>query len=163
MDEIDNFFATALDFSPWTGEIEKVLGLAGYSPYIARRARKTKQSTLFNRLVTGYESVAITIDEKQIAWSQPKQSVYRFDKENLEQHEFNLGLAHGVPGIIAELIPALQDDEVKERAQKLVVSVVIGCSNNRVMQRIKRLVLDLALEMTLTPDWAGVTEISQSH
>ncbi|MCG9761621.1 MULTISPECIES: lanthionine synthetase C family protein [Pseudoalteromonas] len=124
LDEIDSFFTSALDFSPWTGEIEMVLGLAGYSPYIARRARKTKQSTLFNRLVTGYESVAITIDEKQIAWSQPKQSVYRFDKENLEQHEFNLGLAHGVPGIIAALIPALYDDEVKERAQKLVVS---GC------------------------------------
>ncbi|KJY99221.1 MULTISPECIES: lanthionine synthetase C family protein [Pseudoalteromonas] len=124
LEEIDNFFDTALDFSPWTGEIEMVLGLAGYSPYISRRAKKTQQSTLFDRLVTGYESVAVELDDQQVAWSQPKQSVYRFDKEDTESHEFNLGLAHGVPGIIAALIPALQDEKVKLRAQKLVVA---GC------------------------------------
>ncbi|MEJ6473640.1 lanthionine synthetase C family protein [Pseudoalteromonas piscicida] len=122
LEEIDNFFATALDFSPWTGEIEMVLGLAGYAPYIARRAKKTKQTTLFDRLVTGYESVAISLDGDQLAWSQPKHSVYRFDKENLEQHEFNLGLAHGVPGIIAALIPALEDASISARAKKLIVS-----------------------------------------
>ncbi|AUJ71747.1 lanthionine synthetase C family protein [Pseudoalteromonas sp. NC201] len=124
LEEIDHFFATALDFTPWTGEIEMVLGLAGYSPYISRRAKRTKQSTLFDRLVTGYESVAVELSDQQIAWSQPKQSVYRFDKEDTESHEFNLGLAHGVPGIIAALLPALQDQKVKLRAQKLVVA---GC------------------------------------
>ncbi|MCF2828733.1 MULTISPECIES: lanthionine synthetase C family protein [unclassified Pseudoalteromonas] len=124
LEEIDHFFATALDFTPWTGEIEMVLGLAGYSPYISRRAKRTKQSTLFDRLVTGYESVAVELSDQQIAWSQPKQSVYRFDKEDTESHEFNLGLAHGVPGIIAALLPALQDQKVKLRAQKLVIA---GC------------------------------------
>lgn len=122
LEEIDSFFATALDFTPWTGEVEMVLGLGGYSPYIARRAKQTTQTVLLDRVVTGYESVAVNINEQHTTWSQPAQSVFRFDKDDTTAPEFNLGLAHGVPGIIAALLPALQDEKTKSRAQTLIIN-----------------------------------------
>ena len=122
LEEIDNYFASALDSFPWAGEIEMVLGLAGYAPYISRRAKRTNQTILLDRLVTGYESIAINLAGDQLTWSQPKHSCYRFEQESTEQYEFNLGLAHGVPGIIAALIPALEDENMAARAKRLIIS-----------------------------------------
>lgn len=122
LEEVDQFFVKALDSHPWHGEIEMVLGLAGYSPYAARRARKTNQSELLERLLAGFESSAIHLANGHIAWSQPPNSVYRLDTDNLDSHEFNLGLAHGVPGIIAALLPVLQDQVLYSRAKHLITS-----------------------------------------
>ncbi|WP_440054566.1 lanthionine synthetase C family protein [Pseudoalteromonas sp. T1lg65] len=123
LQDIDELFADALDFSPWTGEIEMVLGLSGYAPYVARRARKTDQSVLFDRLLTGFETTLTELDDNKVTWSQPLQSMYRMDREEEngpEGAEYNLGLAHGVPGIIAAILPALSCPTHHDRAKRLL-------------------------------------------
>ncbi|MCF6440879.1 lanthionine synthetase C family protein [Pseudoalteromonas luteoviolacea] len=120
LEDVDDLFIQALDYNPWPGEIEMVLGLSGYAPYASRRNKFSDQSKLFEIIVRGLESTATHFDNGHIAWSQPSNSVYRFDTDDREKPEFNLGLAHGVPGMIAALIPAMEVPALKERAAKLV-------------------------------------------
>ncbi|KZN63263.1 hypothetical protein N473_17700 [Pseudoalteromonas luteoviolacea CPMOR-1] len=121
LEDVDDLFVQALDYDPWPGEIEMVLGLSGYAPYAARRSLFSDQSKLYAVIVKGLESTATYFDNGHIAWSQPKESVYRFETDDREKAEFNLGLAHGVPGIIAALLPALTIPSLKERVAKLVL------------------------------------------
>ncbi|MBQ4812678.1 lanthionine synthetase C family protein [Pseudoalteromonas luteoviolacea] len=120
LDDVDELFTQALDHDPWPGEIEMVLGLCGYAPYAARRAKFSKQHKLYNTIVTGLESTATYFENGHIAWSQPAQSVYRFDTDDREKPEFNLGLAHGVPGMIAALLPAHTIPSLNTRVTKLL-------------------------------------------
>ncbi|KZN57294.1 hypothetical protein N474_08825 [Pseudoalteromonas luteoviolacea CPMOR-2] len=120
LNEVDELFTEALNHNPWPGEIEMVLGLCGYAPYASRRAKCSDQHKLYGTIITGLESTATYFDNGHIAWSQPAESVYRFDTDDKEKPEFNLGLAHGVPGMIAALLPAYRIPELKERAEKLL-------------------------------------------
>lgn len=120
LSDVDTLFYDALNHQPWAGEIEYVLGLAGYAPYAARRSKFTDQSALYGVIVKNFASIAQHLDDDHISWSQPAHSVYRFDKDNLTKPEFNLGLAHGVPGIIAALLPALKIDSLREQTKSLV-------------------------------------------
>lgn len=120
LEDVDALFQEALSPHPWGGEIEMVLGLGGYAPYAARRAKFTDQHALFANIVAGFESTLTTLDDGTLTWSQPENSVYRFDKENKHQAEYNLGLAHGVPGIIAALLPAYQQPALADKVRHLL-------------------------------------------
>ncbi|CAM4303906.1 lanthionine synthetase C family protein [Pseudoalteromonas byunsanensis] len=120
LEDVDALFADALNHKPWRGEIEYVLGLGGYAPYAARRMRYSDQQALYSVIVQGFESTASRLENGHITWSQPSQSVYRLDQECLDQPEYNLGLAHGVPGIIAALLPALEIPALKSQVTELV-------------------------------------------
>ena len=118
--EVDQIFHDALNHQPWPGEIECVLGLAGYAPYAARRNKHSDQSALYGVIIKNFASVALQVNENELTWSQPENSVYRFEKDDPHKPEYNLGLAHGVPGIIASLIPAMQIDTLKDTTAKLL-------------------------------------------
>ncbi len=119
--DIDHIIHQHLLTNYWTREIEMVMGLAGVSVYAARRQLKSDQSRIYNELVRHFEQVATYFENGTLAWNQPPYSVYRLNKEQLHEDEYNLGLAHGVPGIIASLLPALEIPEISKRASTLVV------------------------------------------
>ena len=58
--------------------------------------------------------------EDTLTWRQPDNSRYRLNREDTKQAEYNLGLAHGVPGIIAAILPALQIPQLKTRTERLL-------------------------------------------
>ncbi|MBQ4847152.1 lanthionine synthetase C family protein [Pseudoalteromonas sp. MMG005] len=126
LEDVDALFVESLAHNPWLGEIEMVLGLSGYAPYAARRARFTDQTELYTVIVNGLASVSTKLDNGHITWSQPSESVYRFDKDEDSPRgpEYNLGLAHGVPGIIAALLPAVHIPKLKEQVTELLLG---GC------------------------------------
>ncbi|NRA60679.1 MAG: lanthionine synthetase C family protein [Psychrobium sp.] len=119
-DDIDKLFDHPLSQRPWNGEIEMVQGLAGYAPYAARRARYSDQTQLYSAIVSGFEDTATYFKNGLITWSQPAESYFRFNKENKQTAEHNLGLAHGVPGIIAALLPALQIPTLQQQVTRLL-------------------------------------------
>ena len=122
LENVDLLFIKALSHEgPWLGEIEMVLGLGGYAPYVARRTRFTDQTELYGKILSGFASTATYFENGQITWSQPVLSVYRFEQEDKAGHEYNLGLAHGIPGIIAALLPALKIPALKVQAYQLLV------------------------------------------
>lgn len=122
LEDVDFLFIKALSHEgAWVGEIEMVLGLGGFAPYAARRARFTDQTALYSKVVAGFVSTATYLDNGHITWSQPIDSVYRLEKEDKTSPEHNLGLAHGVPGIIAALLPALKVPALKDQVYQLLV------------------------------------------
>ncbi|WDE01272.1 lanthionine synthetase C family protein [Thalassomonas actiniarum] len=120
-EEIDSLLQESLSQTPWPGEIEMVLGLGGVAVYAARRLLKSPSADLFETLVSHFEQAAVQVTEHTLTWSQPADSVYRFNKEEKETPEFNLGLAHGVPGIIAALLPALKIPALHQRSKSLLL------------------------------------------
>ncbi|WMN58591.1 lanthionine synthetase C family protein [Pseudoalteromonas xiamenensis] len=120
LNDIDELLLRVMSVEYWEGEIEAINGLAGYAPYIIRRAKTTNQDLLFERLVTYYEQLHTAFPDGTLSWSQPSYSAFRFEGSDRTQPEFNLGLAHGVPGIIAALLPALQSSTLHARARALL-------------------------------------------
>ncbi len=120
MEGIDTIFSRTLLREVWPGELEMVLGLAGYAPFIARRARYTYQGALYAALVRHFSDTATRFENGQITWSQPEHSRYRLAKNKRQNPEYNLGLAHGVPGIIAALLPAVNIPELKLQVSELL-------------------------------------------
>lgn len=118
--EIDSLLLQQLAVEHWQGELEMVMGLAGYSVYAARRGKKVKQEQHFKQLLRHFEAASMHISEGLLSWPQPARSVFRVNKQNPEQLEFNLGLAHGMPGIIAALLPALDIEPLQQRAYRLI-------------------------------------------
>lgn len=116
--EIDNLLAKVTSSSHWAGEIEMVTGLAGILVYAARRSLTTNQMPLYCNLIGHYENIATKFGQNQLAWAQPDHSVYRLVRSGSE--EFNLGLAHGVVGILAGLLPAYQYTELRDRVHQLL-------------------------------------------
>lgn len=103
----------------WRGEIEYVMGLSGLSVYAGRRLLKNEGHRLLSNIVNYYYHSFISIKKDQISWSTPVGSVYRFN--NLTNgNEYNLGIAHGVPGIILSLIPALNMSALKDKSTEMI-------------------------------------------
>lgn len=120
-EEIDNILTNTIASDTWHGEIEMVLGLSGIAAYAARRAEKLSSNKLYDIIIGHYEALAIQTSNNTLSWSQPANSVYRFNKEAPESLEFNLGLAHGVPSIIASLLPALKLPNLHSRTKTLLI------------------------------------------
>jgi lantibiotic modifying enzyme len=119
-EDIDKILLEAVAITPWRGEIEMVQGLSGLSVYSARRHKKCPQVIFYEQFIKQYETFATQIKQDTLTWQQPQHSLYRLDKLDLSQAEFNLGLAHGVVGIIASILPALSYPSLFNRSQKLL-------------------------------------------
>lgn len=106
-------------------EIEYVLGVSGIAVYLARRNRWHQALSCSDLLISVLEKKAHFMNEASCAWSTPPSSIYRFNKDN-NNPEFNLGLAHGVPAVLAALI-ALHDGlaQQQEKARQLLNA---GCN-----------------------------------
>lgn len=120
-EEIDEILFNVLSIDNWNGEIEMVLGLSGIAMYAGRRQLQYSSKSLFEKIIKHFEDSAIQISENTLSWSQPRHSVYRFNKEEPEAVEYNLGLAHGVPSIIAAILPALKIPSLFDRTKRLLI------------------------------------------
>lgn len=87
----------------WLGEHEITKGLAGISPYLKRRSVSAKTLKIANYIVSYYKDTAYWFSDDRCSWLTPEYSMFRLNRVNKDD-EFNLGLAHGVPGIIAALL-----------------------------------------------------------
>lgn len=120
--DVDTLFNNILSFEGvWAGEIEMVLGLGGYAIYAAFRSQFTDQTELYSKIIASFASSATYFENGNITWSQPIDSIYRFEKEDKTKPEYNLGLAHGIPGIIAAILPALEITVLKEQVCQLLI------------------------------------------
>lgn len=120
--DLDDIILKYVSNEVWNDEIEMVNGLAGLSVYVSRRQRKQEQTDFFNRFLYHYEKLATYFDTQKLSWAQPKNSRYILSKKSRDTSEYNLGLAHGMPGIIAALIPAVNDSVLTDRAESLITS-----------------------------------------
>lgn len=103
----------------WEGEIEYVLGLAGIAVYAARRRRRGQGGELYANIGRLMDRMAETVEKSSLRWKTPDSSQFRMG-EDPDAVEYNLGLAHGIPSMVAALIPAIGDECDDGWAERLV-------------------------------------------
>jgi len=104
----------------WDGEMEFILGISGLSPYAARRLQNGRGGRIIENIYNVHCSKVSLFGDDEASWETPHKSVYRLNRDQ-EHQEFNLGLAHGVPGIILSLIPATGINSTRVEAKKLIL------------------------------------------
>ncbi len=97
--------ARHLERSPWPGDHELINGLAGFGAYALERRPRPWAAECLERVVARLGETA-EVRPEGIAWRKPPEWLKPGLRGELPAGSFNLGVAHGVPGVIAVLAAA---------------------------------------------------------
>lgn len=117
LNEVDALLTQVVQKDLYGEEIELLQGLSGISAYFARRALQTDQHRFYEMYLAKIMLKSVEVATGS-CWEQPLKSVFR--NRPATESEYNLGFAHGIPGIIACIAPALRFPSCKAPAQKLI-------------------------------------------
>ncbi|MCG8456505.1 MAG: hypothetical protein MI919_09500, partial [Holophagales bacterium] len=117
--EIDEALLAHLAHDHWEGHFDLISGLAGIGIYALERIHRPKARQCLERVVAHLESLAEERPEG-IVWHTPPELVPPHQREELPQGYDNLGVAHGVPGVLPVLAAACRAEVAAERARPLL-------------------------------------------
>jgi lantibiotic modifying enzyme len=122
-EEIDQALLTALAGSSWAGDYDLVSGLVGFGVYALERFPRPSA-------VRCLETIVDRLDEsaewkgQEVTWFTPPEMLPSTSRESSPLGYYNLGVAHGVPGVIALLADACRLGIREERARPLLEGAV---------------------------------------
>lgn len=94
-----------LDHSPWTGDYELINGLAGWGVYALERWPRPLAAECLKGVVARLAETAEARPDG-IAWRTPPERIAPGMRGDFPEGNFNLGVSHGVPGVIPVLAGA---------------------------------------------------------
>jgi hypothetical protein len=100
---IDEVLLAYLDRSPWTVEYDLISGLVGLGVYALERLPRASARECLERIVQRLTDLAERHADGGITWPTPPELLPSHQREKCPNGYYNLGLAHGVPGVIAFL------------------------------------------------------------
>jgi hypothetical protein len=100
--EIDELLRCHLDRSPWSGDYDLIDGLVGFGVYALERLPRPDAVACLERVVEHLADTAERRPEGVTWWTNPAWLPPE-SREKAPHGYYNLGLAHGVPGVIALL------------------------------------------------------------
>jgi lantibiotic modifying enzyme len=100
--EIDEVLLDHLDQSPWRGEFDLIEGLVGFGVYALERLHRPAATACLERVVDRLAETAEHQGEGITWWTDPAWLPSETRAE-FSGGYYNLGLAHGVPGVIGLL------------------------------------------------------------
>jgi lantibiotic modifying enzyme len=100
--EIGEVLLGHLEETPWTGDYDLISGLVGYAVYALERLPSPAGAACLQRVIDHLEQTAEHRPEGLTWWTDP-QWLLTETREKWPRGYYNLGLAHGVPGVIAVL------------------------------------------------------------
>ncbi len=122
-EEIDRALVTLLATRRWRGDYDLVSGLVGFGVYALERLPRPSAVECLDRIVGHLErSAEETADGT--TWLSRAADLPPSFREGLPARYYNLGLAHGVPGVIALLGAMCGAGVVRKRARALLGSTV---------------------------------------
>lgn len=101
-EDIDALLDETLDSSPWTGPFDLTRGLTGIGVYALERMPRPRAKSCVAKVVARLGELAETTDDG-IAWRTTPELLFGRARDAFPFGEYNLGIAHGVPGIISFL------------------------------------------------------------
>jgi len=123
--EVDARLIAELEVTPWRADYDLIQGLVGLGVYFCERLRGGAASARrgIERVV---EQLAATAErsEDAVTWYTAPELLVPWQREQVPTGYYNLGVAHGVPGVIAMLgaVAALPEPELaatRARAREL--------------------------------------------
>lgn len=121
--EIDEALLSPLSRSPWVGEYDLIGGLAGLGVYALERLPRPSAAALLEQIVDRLAELAETMDDGT-AWFTPPERLPEWQREIHSRGVYNLGVAHGLPGVLPVLAGACAAGVAVERARPLLDSSV---------------------------------------
>jgi len=121
--EIDEALISYLNRSPWPGDYDLISGLVGFGVYALERLPHATAAGLLERVVDRLDETA-ECNAKGITWFTPPELLPSWQRELCPNGYYNLGLAHGVPGVIALLGQACAADVARTKAEHLIEGAV---------------------------------------
>lgn len=103
--DIDEALLGFLDQSPWTSDYDLISGLAGYGVYALDRQHQKSGRALLEKVLARLDELKVEMDGG-LTWFTPPDLLPPWQRELNPGGYYNLGLAHGVPAVIAFLARA---------------------------------------------------------
>jgi lantibiotic modifying enzyme len=123
LQEIDEALLAPLSRSPWPGEYDLIGGLVGLGVYALERLPHPTAAAILEQIVNRLDELAERLDEGT-AWFTPPERLPDWQREIHTRGVYNLGLAHGIPGVVAVLAGAAGAGVAAGRARPLLDSTV---------------------------------------
>lgn len=121
--EIDQVLADLLERGSWPGDYDLIGGLAGFGVYALEGLPNADARRCLERVIEQLAELA-TSDEQGTSWFTGPQLLPPQQLEICPNGYFNLGVAHGVPAVLAILAEAAQAGVAAETVQRLLPPAV---------------------------------------
>lgn len=116
---IDELLYEYVGQTPWIGEYDLINGLVGIGVYALERLPNPIGSALLARVIDRLDEVAVRTPSG-IAWFTPPERLPEAQRKRCPHGYYNLGVAHGVPGVIALLGRAMVAGVATDKAKRLL-------------------------------------------
>ena len=120
---VDRALTSLVDREPWTGLLDLMRGLVGIGVYALERLEVPAGPQLLARVVEHLDQGALRTPDGRTWWTPDEQLHDRSRRASPDGH-VDLGVAHGVPGIVALLADACAADVATEVARPLLHDAV---------------------------------------
>ena len=104
--EIDEALSMPLQRSPWLGDYDLITGLVGLAVYALERLPRPAAVNLLASIVDRLSERA-DISEEGAAWFTRPEELPEWQRELHPKGSYNLGVAHGLPAVVAVLAGAV--------------------------------------------------------
>jgi class I lanthipeptide synthase len=114
-EDVDSALVAHLETTPWYPNYDLIGGLVGFGVYALERWPDGHSGRILELVVVRLTSLSENVDEG-VTWTTPGGMVQRLQQDKAPQGYQNLGLAHGIPGIIAFLALANRAQPLRQDA-----------------------------------------------
>jgi lantibiotic modifying enzyme len=122
-EEIDQALLTALDRFSWVGDYDLISGLVGFGVYALERFPRPSAVRCLEVIIDRLDGSAEK-NGQEVTWFRPPEVLPSASRERTPHGYYDLGVAHGVPGIIALLADACRLRVRQDRARPLLEGAV---------------------------------------
>ncbi len=129
-EEVDGAIADAVSRSPWPWEYDLIYGLGGITCYILDHPRRSFSEKIINQIIERLVEKSIRTDYG-ITWLTDPRLMISRTRERYPAGYFDLGVAHGVAGLIGVLSRVHRMGYAKHRSKQLLESAVRWILGNR--------------------------------
>jgi hypothetical protein len=121
--EIDEALLVPLSRTPWIGEYDLIGGLAGLGVYALERLPRASAAKILEQVVERLAELAKEMPDGT-AWFSEVERIPEWQREFHPDGYYNLGVAHGLPGVVPILAGACAAGVAVDRARPLLDSSV---------------------------------------
>lgn len=120
---IDEVLCDVVGVSPWQGEYDLVSGLTGLGVYALERLPAPAAVEILKRVIDRLDELAEPSADG-VTWPTPGDLLARTGVGRCDAKSYNLGVAHGMPGVIGMLAQALAAGVAVDQSGRLLEGAV---------------------------------------
>lgn len=131
-EEIASALTRHVSHSKWIGELDLISGLTGIGFYFLERKKHQDETEALSQIVDRFRETAVRARANSVTWKTPSHRIPNRElAERFPNGMYNLGVAHGVPGIISFLGEASFPGSHRDSAFELLTGAFQWLTDHR--------------------------------